>query len=191
MKNRFRLDAKNSIIIMIVASIISIALALGISRMFSENVRDHFIALASALLGGMSTLLGVLLTVSFSLKNEERNSIESSIPFFFVPERYDICDAIQIKMVSENDETNVVPNRKLYFKNSDKVAFRILTIKIEEQSFSSHTAAYIEKKDLFCLNFYHKTAFDHLTINVKSIDNNFYLYHVKLFDGIPVDIERV
>lgn len=143
-------------------------------------IPDYFISLFSSILGGLCTLIGVLLTLSYN-KNFQ---INKGKPIIFVPGRFDFADALTIKCTCDSEPSITIPNYKIVLKNSDKAAFTIEKIKVEDTEFKPQTISYIGKDELFCISFFCQKKVVLLQLFIQSMDDRPYMYQILLKDNV-------
>lgn len=161
-----------------------------ISKLLGDTESINLVTLSAGIISGILTLLGVILTINFSIKMQEKNNIDSHVPEFYAPIRFDIHDAIQIQMA--NDETlNQLSNHRIYFKNTDFCSFRIDSICVGGKNMLPSAVTFIDKNVLFCINFCCKGKLDNIFIKVESTDKNFYFYKAQINRGNCVDLRRL
>lgn len=135
----------------------------------SSETKGYFISIFSAIIGGICTLGGVLVTY-FVDRNRLRQKMKTDTkPEIFVPGNYDFALATRIRMVDGKGTDDFVPNYHIVLKNSDKAPFVIEKMKADESSYLPTSVTYIEKDLLFYLSFYGEQRFKNVTLYIKSM----------------------
>ncbi len=173
---------KKILIFVSVGSAIAATGAFCVSMFNTDDVNyipDYFISLFSSILGGLCTLIGVLLTLSYNKKFQ----INKDKPMIFVPGRFDFADALTIKCTCGSEPSVTIPNYTIVLKNSDKTAFTIEKIKVEDTEFKPQTISYIGKDELFCISFFCQKKVAFLQLFIQSMDERSYTYQILLKDN--------
>lgn len=175
--------------IVLITSIVVIAIMLGMMNLFSVEIRNHFVAITSGLIGGLATLLGVILTLKSNKKVDEAKEAENKTPELYAPIRFDICNAIYIKVYPESGYDKI-SNNKFYLQNTDKTPFVVNSLEVNGNMYYPRSMSYIDKNKLFCVNYYSKSNVDKLCLHLESLDKKVYIYHIKIEKNRIVRIEK-
>ena len=151
------------------------------------------IAGISTLVGGLFTLVGVLVDKNIEKKRAQDELIKSNIPEIFVPIRYDYSQAIHIGLDSLNKKDDLnkqsIRNKKIVIKNSSKSSFDITKVMINNDQFVSNLEKiHICENDLFIFHFNYSFIINQIILNVESIDGTKYDCIISYMTGKPNSI---
>ena len=170
-------------------SIIIIVLTIGIVRFVPFDYRNYLITLVSGLLGGIATLVGVIITIKSVRQADNEKDIESKEPEFFAPIRIDICRAVYIK-VKTSEDTSIISNNKFYLQNTDKTPFVVDSLVVGDKCFFPISMAYIDKNCLFCITYYLKDSAKEAILFLRSIDKKTYRYIININMNRVIKIKK-
>lgn len=154
------------------------------SQLLEQEQRGLFITLSSAALGGLFTLIGVVITWSLSIRSEKKRNQEANRPEIYSPTKYDLAEAAQIKLCQDGEKPPIICNRLFYLKNSRKAPFRICGLRSSTgKMFRSKSKPFIEPDELFCLAFFCDEVVECFTLSIMSLDDVVYDFEIKLEEG--------
>ena len=164
-----------------IAALILLILKIG-ETIQDQAANDSFVTILSAVIGGVCTLGGALVTLLITQIIQKRKVKADCKPEVFLPGKYDLAQAIQVRMMTEDKERNI-PNYQVFLKNSDKAPFLIENLIVANSTFYPKSVSYIEKNNLICLSFYHKDNVKEILLCIKSLDDCSYCLKLFLDDG--------
>lgn len=172
------LNFKTFFLVFIIWGVLTI-IFIGIGIFFYNKINnfdnDIFLSIYSASVGGLASLLSVLLTFFIDGLKKKKELMESMKPLFFFPTRYDIVDCCFYKI----DYCNVC-NYNIFLKNDGETGFYIESVTIDENK--KETKYYIDSKQLFCLQFYSDKKIQEFKIKTRN-RNYHYDFIVRIIDN--------
>lgn len=145
-----------------------------------ETTQNYFVTIWSAVLGGLCTLVGVIITVTVDSAVNKKKKKEDNKPELFVPGRYDSKEAIKVVMERKRVTGSPGSLYEIVLKNSDKAPVLVERIVAKRMVYLPKTVFYIEKNNLFCLVFNSKQTIESFQLAVKSVDDCEYLYDIRV-----------
>lgn len=167
----------------------------------NESLQIIVTALAAALIGGLLTLLGVIMTIKKSDKDRKEERLNQIKPFFYYTPYFDGPDYHNGKKTN-HDKQFQIGNKHTHgialgrFVNSDKVEFLLKSILIGDQEILCSFDPAVSKGELFeiCLFSEEKVeAPTEYTLKIEDIDKNEMLIRISLDttrrENVPTNIE--
>lgn len=159
-----------------------------------KGLRDILIPIVSAVYGGLITLAGVAWTIKWTNENNLRQRKEEVRPLFYggaIPK----SDNIKLVYfnISKDDKYRLTFGR---FKNTDKVAFTIVSIILGGITYLCTLNSVIDKGELFCVitNTDDKVEkIPEFIMNIKTIDGDMVSYKVTINTelGLVENVEEI
>ena len=153
-------------------------------------LRQHFpcdagniATIYATIAGGLCTMIGVILTISYEYGKDRRLKTENNKPEIFIPAIYDIAKADRIRLFNKDEskkDSDKMPNNNVYFQNSEKVDFRLMEVETENGCFCANSF-FVEKNELICLSFYtEKKENQIIKLHINALDNTSYVISLNL-----------
>lgn len=167
----------------------------------NQSLQTIVTALAAALISGLLTLLGVIMTIKQSNKERKEERLNQIKPFFYYTPYFDGPEYYNEKKTHHdkkfqigNKHTNCIALGR--FVNSDKVEFLLKSILIGDQEILCSFDPSVSKGELFeiCLFLDEKVeAPTEYTLKIEDIDENEILIRISLdttkAENVPTNIE--
>lgn len=159
-----------------------------------KGLRDILIPVVSAVYGGLITLAGVAWTIKWTNENNLRQRKEEAKPLFYGGA---IPSSDKIKFVyfhvSKDDKYDITFGR---FKNTDKVAFTIVSVTLCGITYLCTINSVIDKGELFCVQISTKNKVEKIpnfVINIKTIEGDIVSYKVTINTelGLIENVEEI
>ena len=167
----------------------------------NESLQIIVTTLVSALIGGLLTLLGVIMTIKKSDKDRKEERLSQIKPFFYYTPYFDGPDYYNGKK-SNHDKRFQIGNEHTHgimlgrFVNSDKVEFLLKSILIGDKEILCSFDPAVSKGELFeiCLFSEEKVEVPtEYTLKIEDIDKNEMLFRISLDttrrENVPTNIE--
>lgn len=167
----------------------------------NESLQIIVTALSASLIGGLLTLLGVIITIKKSDKDRKEERLSQIKPFFYYTPYFNGPDYHNGKK-AYHDKQFRIGNKHIYgialgrFVNSDKVEFLLKSILIGDQEILCSFDPAVSKGELFeiCLFSEEKVEVPtEYTLKIENIDKNEMLIRISLDttsrEKVPTNIE--
>jgi hypothetical protein len=167
----------------------------------NQSLQTIVTALAAALIGGLLTLLGVIMTIKKSDKDRKEERLNQIKPFFYYTPYFDGPEYHNSKKTNHDKQFQIGAKHTHgvalgRFVNSDKVEFLLKSILIGDQEILCSFDPAISKGELFeiCLLSEEKVeAPSEYTLKIEDIDKNEILIRISLDttkgENVPSNIE--
>lgn len=144
-----------------------------------QSDKNEIIAIYAAVVGGLCTLFGVILTIIFTASDRAKDFKYNHMPQFYVPNQFDIALANRVYVANTKLVGEEIPNCIYYFQNTDKVEFVIDSVLCNSDLLECNPH-FINKSELFCISFVYKDAVNSLSLNVEGLDGVKYVCKIDL-----------
>ena len=146
-----------------------------------QSDKNEIVVIYSAVVGGLCTLFGVILTIIFTVSDRAKDFKYSHMPQFYIPNQFDIAKANRVFVINSKLIGEEIPNCIFYFQNTDKVEFIINSVLCKGELLACNPH-FINKNELFCVGFVFKDAINSLVLNTEGLDGVKY--------GCKVDLNK-
>lgn len=148
------------------------------------------------LVGGLFTLIAVLIDKNIEKKKTQDELIKRNIPEIYIPIKYAENDAIHIVLTSSTNKPDISPirNHKIVLKNSSKCSFNILEVKINNLSYKMNIdKLHINEGDLFSFHFNYKIDINYMNLFLESAEKTNYCCRVSFENrkAKEISIEKI
>ena len=142
---------------------------------FYDYLKDIIIPLLSALIGGLVTMLGVIITIKWEVKKEKKDKIDAIKPWLYClnhEEQKLYSGSNGINLLSENERSN--SRATLYIKNAGNGIGIVKLLKTECVEYYPSNGNILDKNSVTLLNIHLK--------NRKETLKNMRLYISDIYD---------
>lgn len=191
--HRYTLASVVATLLYVIAAIIAIVLLINAYVDNDSQYANWYIAAGSAMLGGLCTLFGVLITVKAQHWNDQEKMKLAYKPEIFSPDQIVLDPAIKICFVPNNTaEGSIVYTRSVIIKNTSKCPFRISRLTMNETDYFPVGNSFIDIGALFCMRFNTNEKQSKILMELQSLDDHLYRYEIMIDDcQIPTSIKEV
>ena len=199
--NRKEPKVYSNFIIIVNFTLSFLVMILLIYKIPDQSLQTIATALVSALIGGLLTLLGVIMTIKKSDKDKKEERLNQIKPFFYYtpyyegPEYHNGKKTNHSKRFQSGNKHNhgIALGR---FVNSDKVEFLLKSILISDQEFLCSFDPAVSKGELFEIFLLSEEKVEtptEYTLKIEDIDKNEMLIKISLdvtkVENVPTNIE--